>query len=172
MEILLDFYKSVAKKKFMYENSFISTCEALGLVIYEQQECKRIIGITEQGEWFVQTDISYQLLKEIKPLYKILNILEIPFDKIEMDMIKRFGDLMQKYDIRIIFPFYRIVEYTFSNAQSPYWIELAYSWYIMLNDEQKNNLSFFLTQIVENKKLPQQFRHQIRKEISRSKKYF
>lgn len=165
MDILLNFYNMAEKNKYVIGKNFVELNDARGLILYEQKICKRIIGITSIGKWFIKIDSKDYLLEGKKSFFKIVNILEIPFDEIEGEIVSRFGSLIEEYDVRIIFPFYNIVEYAFLNMQSLYWFELAYSWYVMLTVNQKKNLIPVLNEIIANKRFSQKLHHRIQKEI-------
>ena len=164
---LNEFYDAIKKEA---KNSSAYINETGNIIIYCQKKNNRIIGITSNGEWFVEIDTKFYLLKELKPFYKLISILEIPFETIEEEINERFKMAEINFDARYIFPFYPIVERVFQKPQSLYWLELAYSWYELLDDKQKYGLIPIIQDLNMNTKLSQKLRQKMRKSMNELRK--
>ena len=162
---LLNFYESAAKSKLVDKTNFIRINDTSCLVLFEQVESGRMIGISNKGDWLLKTNVEYCLLTEKLSFFKLINLLEVSFTEMENQIYKRFDHFIQDYDIKIIFPFYDIVEYVFLYIPSMYWFELAYDWFDMLAINQKKELMPKLQEIATNKKLSQRLRQKIRKDL-------
>jgi len=162
---LLNFYESAEKSELVDKINFIHSNDTSCLVLFEQVESERIVGISNKGDWLLKINAEYCLLTEKLSLFKLINLLEVSFTEIENQIYKRFEHFIQDYDIKIIFPFYEIVEYVFLYVPSIYWFELAYDWFDMLTINQKKELIPKLQEIATNKKLSQRLRQKIRKDL-------
>lgn len=163
---LQDFYNKVAKNSLLESTNFNYVNGIQYLVLFKQKTGKRIVGITNNGEWIVETNVESFILKDKVSLFKLMSLLEIPFSEIENQILTKYKYLLGKYDVRNIFPFFEIIEYVFLNLPSLYWFELAYIWFMMLSVSQKMRLIPLLEEIIVNKKLTQPLRQKIAKQLN------
>lgn len=168
---VLKFYNVVAKSNLADKIDFNYINNAQYLTLFEQKDGKRIVGITNKGEWISITKTESFILKDESSYFKLINLLETPFSEIESNIRIRYKYLYYKYDIRNIFPFYEIIKYVFLHLTSMYWFELAYTWFEMLQISQKTKLKPILQEIITNNKLTQPLRQKITKELKYIGKY-
>ncbi|GEM_PF-2127434 len=161
---LLNFYQQSENDDSIEKTNFIEINNKSCLILF-QTEGSIIVGITNDGDWFWKTSIEFLLLKEKRLFLRLIRLLEIPLTEIEKQIDMRLNKYIKDYDVKKIFPFFDIVQYVFYHGPSVYWIELAYSWFGMLNPEQKQELMPRLSDLATNKGLSQSLRRKIRKDI-------
>jgi len=164
---LLYFYELAKNNELIYRANHSCFNGISCLVLFEQKNTIRVIGITSQGDWFLNTKYEFCLLNEESSYFKLVNLLEVSYIDIRDQIYMRFDQLLDNDNYRVenIFPFYNIIKFVFQYMPSTYWLELAYGWLDMLTLSQKKQLMPILKELTETKRLSQQLRHRIRKDL-------
>ena len=69
---LLNFYESAEKSELVDKINFIHSNDTSCLVLFEQVESERIVGISNKGDWLLKTNAEYCLLTEKLSLFKLI----------------------------------------------------------------------------------------------------
>jgi len=117
---------------------------------------KRLIGITQEGDWGVETADGFCLFDKLDKFLYVLELLEVDFDKLNSLLI---CDLPEEKTIYDIFPYTEVIAFAFEYEWSDYWLEFAFKWYDKLEHNKKALLRNSLANVVKNGKVSQRLRH-------------
>ncbi len=118
------------------------------------------VGLSQTGYWVVVSNDNLFLIDNKQSYLFIMRVLEIPIEILNSKIIK-----CNDKDRSLEFPYYDLVKFTLQKSNSSYWIELALRWIPELKNAEKADLIVDLSEVLLNKKYPQQLRHRIQKQI-------
>ena len=135
-------------------------------IIYKDVAMDIILGISRCGECvFIDKTKVYMINNKNEFMY-CSKLVEIPYNLIIENMHNEFVDLMclDNFNMSEIFPFFEIVEFVFNNLINDYWIDLAWLWYQNFSIVEKNKLVDALQNLINEKRISQNKRQEIKKE--------
>jgi len=124
---------------------------------------KRLIGITQEGDWGVETADGFCIFDKLDKFLYGLELLEVDFDKLDSLLV---CDLPEENTIYDIFPYIQIIVFAFEYERSDYWLELAFKWYDKLDHNKKNLLRNHLLSVIKNANVSQGLRHLAKHKLS------
>ena len=123
------------------------------------------LGIASNGVWVIEGKNQIHLIDSFNKYLCCVSMLETPAQLIIKQLQMKFGNIIEKQSISMLFPFYEIIEFTLSKMEQDYWFELAMVWYEILEDWEKIKLEKLLLVICRNKKFSQKNRQTVCKKM-------
>ena len=151
-----------------YNTKVQNTNSIKWIILFEESNKKEKLGISQEGQWVFNDERKIYILKDRKMFLYCVKLLEIPYFDIKTSLEENFKEILKQETICIslIFPFFQIVEFAFSNLFDDYWFNLAWMWYEMLSLSERIKLIGQLETISETKKLSQRNRQKAKREAA------
>ena len=169
MRSYLKRFFDVAQKLSGIDTLLIHNCDNLSwIVLINEVSSEKKLGITNLGDWIIETQTKLFILDNEKSFYYAISMLEMPIELVKQRIEERFLNITKDFEAEDIFPFYEIVSYVFNYSISDYWFNLAFQWFEKFDNVQKSRLVIVLEKLASNTKFPQKSRHMIKKEFDGS----
>jgi len=159
--VLNELTKSIPSKKTRIVES---NKTAVWYPVLSAKTKKMEIGFMEDGIWAIEAKSSLYIMSPQREFLRSVALLEQPLVEIreEIDEYLRSNGVSIRSDS--FFPFVEITHAGFE-AETQYWVTLAFAWYDELAYEKKLCLKGSLRHVVDTKRASQKLRHKAFREL-------